>query len=103
MRIAHSETTPWGPVRSTRGGVIKFKTLLEGREGRPDNYQLLLADTDPSFKSPRHRHNFDQVRFALTGATNIGPKRNLEPATWPTSPRAPTTARKTRKKSASKA
>jgi mannose-6-phosphate isomerase-like protein (cupin superfamily) len=78
MRIAHSETTPWGPVRSTRGGVIKFKTLLEGREGRPDNYQLLLADTDPSFKSPRHRHNFDQVRFALTGATNIGPKRNLE-------------------------
>jgi quercetin dioxygenase-like cupin family protein len=66
-------------VRSTRGGVIKFKTLLEGKEGRPDNYQLLLADTDPSFKSPRHRHNFDQVRFALTGATNIGPKRNLEP------------------------
>jgi len=79
MRIAHSTTTPWGPVRSTRGGVIKFKTLLEGREGRPDNYQLLLADTDPSFKSPRHRHNFDQVRFALTGSTNIGPKRNLEP------------------------
>lgn len=79
MRIAHSTTPPWGPERSTRGGVIRFKTLLEGREGRPDNYQLLLADTDPSFKSPRHRHNFDQVRFALTGATNIGPKRNLEP------------------------
>lgn len=79
MRLAHSETTPWGPVRSTRGGVIKFKTLLEGREGSPANYQLLLADTDPSFQSPRHRHNFDQVRFALDGSTNIGPKRNLEP------------------------
>ncbi len=79
MRLAHAETTPWGPVRSTRGGTIRFKTLLEGQEGTPANYQLLLADTDPSFQSPRHRHNFDQVRFALDGSTNIGPKRNLEP------------------------
>lgn len=79
MRLAHPEATPWGPVRSTRGGVITFKTLLEGKEGSPANYQLLLVDTDPSFQSPRHRHNFDQVRFALDGSTNIGPKRNLEP------------------------
>ena len=79
MRLAHAETTPWGPVRTTRGGIIKFKTMLEGQEGTPTNYQLLLADTDPSFQSPRHRHNFDQVRFALDGSTNIGPKRNLEP------------------------
>jgi hypothetical protein len=79
MRLAHSETTPWSPPRKVRGGIIKFKTLLEGDEGTPANYQLLLADTDPSFWSPRHRHNFDQVRFALDGSTNIGPKRNLEP------------------------
>ena len=78
MRLARSETTPWGPQRTTRGGVIRFKTLLEGKEGSPTNYQLLIADTDPSFQSPRHRHNFDQVRLALTGSTNIGPKRNME-------------------------
>lgn len=79
MRLAHAKTTPWGPVRSTRGGTIKFKTLLEGQEGSPANYLLILADTDVSFQSPRHRHNFDQVRFALEGSTNIGPKRHLEP------------------------
>jgi hypothetical protein len=78
MRIAHSKTTPWTPVAAVRGGTINFKTLLEGQEGRPDNYQLLLADTDVSFKSPRHRHNFDQLRFSVRDATNIGVKHNLE-------------------------
>lgn len=78
MRLAHSETTPWKPVRAVRGGTIEFKTMLEGEEGTPDNYQLLLANTDASFKSPRHRHNFDQLRFSLTGSTNFGPKRNLD-------------------------
>lgn len=78
MRLTHAEATPWGPVRTGRGGLITFKTLLEGKEGTPTNYQLLLANTDVSFKSPRHRHNFDQLRFSLEGATNIGPKRNLE-------------------------
>ena len=78
MRVAQSESTPWGPARSGRGGVIRFKTLLEGEEGTPANYQLLLADTDVSFKSPRHRHNFDQLRYSLDGSTNIGPKRDLE-------------------------
>ncbi len=78
MRLAHAETTPWTIVRPVRGGTIEFKTLLEGQERTPDNYQLLLANTDVSFKSPRHRHNFDQVRYSLQGATNIGVKRNLE-------------------------
>lgn len=78
MRLAHSETTPWTAVPPVRGGTITFKTMLEGDENTPDNYQLLLANTDLSFKSPRHRHNFDQLRFSLVGATNIGVKRNLE-------------------------
>ncbi len=65
-------------MRAVRGGTIEFKTLLEGEEGRPDNYQLLLANTDVSFESPRHRHNFDQLRYSLNGSTNYGPKQNLE-------------------------
>lgn len=78
MRLAHFETAPWTPVPAVRGGTIEFKTMLEGDESAPDNYHLLLANTDTSFKSPRHRHNFDQLRFSLKGATNIGVKRNLE-------------------------
>jgi hypothetical protein len=77
MRIAHDHAIPWEVPPPLRGGVIEFKILLEGGEGRPDNFQLLLADADVSSKSPRHRHNFDQVRFALASSTNIGPKKNL--------------------------
>lgn len=78
MRIAHAESTPWTAPPAVRGGTIEFKTLLEGSEGRPDNYQLLLARTDISFKSPRHRHNFDQLRFGIEGTTHIGQNFNLE-------------------------
>src|SRR2546427_13294294 len=78
MRLAHFETTPWTPVPAVRGGTIVFKTMLEGQENTPDNYHLLLADTGVTFKSPRHRHNFDQLRFSVAGTTNIGVKRNLE-------------------------
>ena len=76
MNIAHSETTPWQPTPSLRGGIIRFKTLLAGREGSPNNFSLVLADTDVSFKSPRHRHNFDQLRVTLEGSTNYGPRQN---------------------------
>ena len=78
MRIAHAETTPKEPVCALRGGKIEFQTLLEGTENTIDNYHVLLADTDISFKSPRHRHNFEQIRYSLVEATNIGKGRNLE-------------------------
>jgi quercetin dioxygenase-like cupin family protein len=78
MRLAHAQSAAWKRPPSVRGGTIEFKILLEGREGSASNYVLLLANTDPTFKSPRHHHNFDQVRLALAGSTNIGPKRNLE-------------------------
>lgn len=78
MNIAHSETTPWGPVRNLRGGKLTFKELLAGEDGSPTNFSLVLADTDVSFKSPRHRHNFDQIRITLEGSTNYGPRHNIE-------------------------
>lgn len=72
MKLAHAETTPFTAPPPSRGGRIEFKTLLEGDPERLDNYQLLLADTDISFKSPRHRHNFDQLRYSLQGPTHTG-------------------------------
>ena len=67
MNVAHDETTPWGPARNVRGGRIVFKELLRGAEKTPTNFSLVLADTDVTFKSPRHRHNFDQVRLTVEG------------------------------------
>ena len=78
MRIAHAATTPLKPVCGLRGGKIEFQTLLEGEEGAIDNYHVLLAAADTTFKSPRHRHNFEQLRYTLVEPTNIGKNRNLE-------------------------
>lgn len=78
MNVAHAETTPWGPARNLRGGRIVFKELLRGTEKTPTNFSLVLADTDVTFKSPRHRHNFDQIRITLEGSTNFGPRHNIE-------------------------
>jgi hypothetical protein len=78
MEIAHEKNAPWDRPPPVRGGSIQFKTLLEGVEGSSSNFHLFLADTDTTFKSPRHRHNFDQLRFGLSGRTNIGPAKNIE-------------------------
>ena len=78
MNVAHDESTPWGPARNVRGGRIVFKELLRGAEKTPVNFSLVLADTDVTFKSPRHRHNFDQIRITLEGSTNFGPRHNIE-------------------------
>jgi hypothetical protein len=78
MKVAHVETHEWSAPRTLRGGFLRFKYLLEGEEGAPNNFALTVVDTDQSFKSPRHRHNFDQIRVTLSGSTNIGPKQNIE-------------------------
>lgn len=78
MKIAHSESEDWTPPRTVRGGVLRFKCMLEGQEGSPNNFSLVIANTDVTFKSPRHRHNFDQIRVTLHGSTNVGPRQNIE-------------------------
>ncbi len=40
---------------------------MEGEPGGIDNFQLSLGRLGGDFYSPRHRHNFEQVRFQLEG------------------------------------
>ncbi len=49
-----------------REGVIRAVRILEGEPG-PDNFGLKLVNIEGDFFSPRHRHNFDQVRLQLEG------------------------------------
>jgi hypothetical protein len=53
-------------------GVIKFKHLLKGEPGSPDNFMYILGRQDGDFLMPRHRHNFDQIRLPIRGDMNIG-------------------------------
>jgi hypothetical protein len=60
------------PGTRHREGDIRFKYLLRGEAGSPQNYELLLAHTGGGFPSPAHRHNFDQIRFGLRGIFGDG-------------------------------
>ncbi len=75
MKIAHFNEVPEAtPVkRGFRGGDIRFKDLLLGVEGRPDNYGLQWVTVDGAYHAPRHRHNFEQVRIMIEGSFGFGP------------------------------
>jgi hypothetical protein len=49
-----------------REGVLRSRRLLAGIPDTPSNFSLQLSST-PNYYSPRHRHNFDQVRLQLVG------------------------------------
>lgn len=55
-----------------RGGTFHFRLLLEGEPGTPDNFQLSLGQMGGDFFSPRHRHNFEQIRFQVEGSLDYG-------------------------------
>jgi hypothetical protein len=81
MKIAHFNDIPEAtPVkRGFRGGDIRFKDLLLGVEGRPDNYGLQWVTVDGAYYTPQHRHNFEQVRIMIEGSFGFGPGLIQEP------------------------
>jgi hypothetical protein len=58
---------------------MRVKTLATGEPGTPGNFALMLSHTPDGYASPRHRHNFDQVRFQLEGDFDFGPDGVMHP------------------------
>jgi mannose-6-phosphate isomerase-like protein (cupin superfamily) len=80
MRIVrHTDIEYRKPDTRHREPNIQFKRMLQGREGSPQNYELMLAKTDGNFFSPRHHHNFDQIRIGLTGRFGDGKRQRVGP------------------------
>lgn len=78
MEITHgSQMTFQDPRAKHRPGGLAFKTLSKGTEGTPENYLFVLARQE-GFYSPRHKHNFDQFRYAIKGKFNLAPGIDLE-------------------------
>jgi hypothetical protein len=48
-----------------RGGKFRYYPLLSGETGSLGNFFLQLSRTYNDFESPRHRHNFDQIRVQI--------------------------------------
>ena len=62
----------WAPPNVHRDPGVEFKTLFRGVDGEPDNYWFSVVQVRDHYFAPRHRHNFDQVRFVLKGEFGYG-------------------------------
>ena len=76
MRISEAETSEDGRVGSMRSGTLDQKFLLQGEHGSPNNYLLNVGLTGSGgWGTPRHRHNFDQIRYVLKGKYPASPHK----------------------------
>lgn len=72
MKIVHGDTLEWRRGLEYRSGTFHFRNLAEGEEGSVDNFKLSVGRSSADFYSPRHRHNFEQIRFVLDGELSFG-------------------------------
>ena len=79
MRIVNFESLTLQERAHARGGVFRYYEVLSGTDGAPDNFYLQLSVLSGDFVSPRHRHNFDQVRFQLEGSFDFASDGRMDP------------------------
>lgn len=73
MRVVHGDEIPFTVPRTKhREAGIIFKHFLTGPVGAADCYELSVARVETRYDAPRHRHNFDQVRWQLSGEFGDG-------------------------------
>lgn len=72
MKVVHADEVEWFGHVGHREGGVDFKRLLQGEDCTADNFELNIARVQERYTTPRHRHNFDQVRFVLSGAFGFG-------------------------------
>ncbi len=83
MRISEAAAAEGGRVGSMREGVLDQKFLLIGEDDdSPNNYLLNVGRTGSGgWGTPRHRHNFDQIRFVLQGSYPVAPHKIMKEGT----------------------
>jgi hypothetical protein len=79
MIIAHADTAPIEGASPHRSGGIQFRYLLSGDDNAKDNFALMLVEVLDGFETPRHRHNFEQIRIMLDGNFEYAPGKALVP------------------------
>jgi len=62
-----------------RQGLFIHRKLMVGEPGTPGNFQLELVRTTDDFFSPRHRHNFDQIRYQVEGEFDFDRNGKMKP------------------------
>jgi len=72
MKIVQTDEIPLKRGLEHRGGIFHGRIVVEGAPNTIDNFQLSFGQMGGDFNSPRHRHNFEQVRYQLEGALDYG-------------------------------
>lgn len=79
MKVSYVETGA-GIGKDFRGNLKDSQQLLIGEDDTPDNYRLGFSRQQGPFFSPRHKHNFDQIRMILGGGgMSYGPDQWIQP------------------------
>ncbi len=81
IRVIDVESVPMLARAHVRAGGFSSRRLLDGREGTPGNFSLQLSLTPDSYFSPRHHHNFDQVRYQIEGEYDFASDGVMKPGT----------------------
>jgi hypothetical protein len=76
LHIVETEKLPWELiVPNTRGGDVYRKGIRDAEGGHQVSYDVRLerfGEGDRSYASIRHRHDFEQLRFAVSGKMDLG-------------------------------
>ena len=78
MKIVQVEDVERKRGLEHRGGTFYSRTMVEGTPGTPGNFKFSLSELGTDYSGPRHRHNFDQFRFALEGESDYGQDGTLK-------------------------
>ena len=78
MKIVQGDELEWKRGLEHRGGIFHNRILVEGEPGSLDNFQIGVGRMSGDFYSPRHHHNFEQIRFQLEGALDFARDGKME-------------------------
>ena len=80
MKVVPIETRPMlERTNNARPGSYFYNQMLEGDETSPENFTMQLVRTGDAFHSPRHRHNFDQIRLQIEGENSYTRDGSMAP------------------------
>ena len=69
--VSSLDDVAWQRIGKHRGPGLTMKSLAFRGDGAGNNLWLSLTEMADGWFSPRHRHNFDQIRYVLDGATGF--------------------------------
>ncbi len=71
--ITESAKLPFEEKPTQRAGRIQWKELAKGVAGAADNFEFNIYRFFPGYTTPRHRHNWEQMRFGLNSELTYEP------------------------------